>query len=650
MQYYYIPLCSKDFTFENIFSSESISPASFYAQRGFGIDYFYQIPETYHKEAIVLFGQPPKYNIVAGAPDLAKFILAVSEEALDQNELFFIKEGAWGYPKTIYLSKSNFNLLFFSEREKKIVCLKAETSLPTKGLRKYEKNFKLITEDECKPYDFNGISSTVWVNQHTDIELRFDRQVNFIKGFLYGILGGIMNSPSKEEASIRAGFSSITNAFAEFKNRLENNKPDLKYAKPFSTGSPTDGYYRKLVDLIGDSEKQFIGLFPGPKLTNDELAKFLSRRLAHFFPVVEKAVDYLNMKFADDEILGTRHEAKIRAYYLKHAEVKSPVLYFDVLREEAATYRSVGSQSTQWARNNKDDANERFKDALSELEKFADAEFLRSSSNKHANLDGIEYDFASHSVKFQPGFQTLSNEAMEEFCTITNIILANPKMGKGEVSKDQLLSLVEKVGSSSLKNKKGTESLLYQYLNNEINNYDFEKIASVVTKNFVSFIFNINSLEKLSNYLTTRDVELRWISFSFWSAFHGFANMSRNFLKVIFDSPIEVMQDYADNYIRKVMARATHTDSPKQESISTAISELAASPRQDTAKRSKQCFFDEFVAGKFTISYEEFDAITKMDDKDKIVQAFKEKTNSSKKESKKILDTYKNYMDPKSLF
>src|SRR3979411_1117284 len=106
MNHYYYPLCSKDFTFENIFASESVSPYVFYSMRGFGIDYFYKIPKVHHEKAIILFEEPPIYETGSDNSNIIKFILAIDKGCLDQTEIVNVDNGIIGYKKTIYLDKN----------------------------------------------------------------------------------------------------------------------------------------------------------------------------------------------------------------------------------------------------------------------------------------------------------------------------------------------------------------------------------------------------------------------------------------------------------------------------------------------------------------------------------------------------------------
>src|SRR6478672_12126413 len=198
MIYYYYPLSSKDFTFENIFSSESISPPIFYKNRGVGIDYFYVIPDVNHKDAIILYNNPPIYDV----ENSLKFILQIEESYLDMNSLIVISEGVFAYQKTIYLNKNNFTLNFCSERDKRISILRTETSLPTKKLDKYIENFQLINENACKKYFFND--STLKLDTSKTIFLiQADKKYNQFKGLAYGVAAGLYSKLPQEEVQFK---------------------------------------------------------------------------------------------------------------------------------------------------------------------------------------------------------------------------------------------------------------------------------------------------------------------------------------------------------------------------------------------------------------------------------------------------------------
>lgn len=124
-----------------------------------------------------------------------------------------------------------------------------------------------------------------------------------------------------------------------------------------------------------------------------------------------------------------------------------------------------------------------------------------------------------------------------------------------EISVDlRVLPIVENVGNLLSKGKHTKTSQLYQYLNNEINVYSLEKVSSVVMQNFVAFVFNPDSIEKLENFTETKSIEERWMSFAFWCAYNGFANTSKNFVKPIFESGNRDLQRSIDFHLRNLFS------------------------------------------------------------------------------------------------
>src|SRR5687767_11479169 len=265
MNYYYYPLCTKDFTFENVFASESISPHVFYSRRGFGIDYFYKIPKVHHENAIILFDAPPVYETGSDNSNIFKFLLAVDKEYLDQTEITTLSKGIIAYKKTIYLKKNHFKVLFFSEAEKKVICMRSETSLPTKGLKKYLQNFKVIDEDDCRKFDFSIIEEQKIDNGGLREEIFYDRLYNSFKGFVYGVIAGRQSEKSKEEIAIKRNFQEVVNCFSELRNRKETevNRRGTRYGKSFRVPQVSlKSYYDKLIHAIAVAEKLFYDLFP----------------------------------------------------------------------------------------------------------------------------------------------------------------------------------------------------------------------------------------------------------------------------------------------------------------------------------------------------------------------------------------------------
>ena len=266
--YYYIPLCNKDFTFENIFSSESISPLNFYPKRRFGITHFYKIDKYYLDNAILLYNAIPKFTVER--TDGIRFILAIKQSEIEKEDIIFISEGILALQKTFYLTKENFKILFFSEKDMKFVQAKAELSLPTKSTKKYYQNFEVIDESMCVEINTDTIQKAK-LSEYNSKEILFDKRYNSIKGFIYGLVTEIIFEKSSNEVKLKRGIQQLINTHAEFKNKLElrSRQSDSRYSK---TGGSVMPYFDKVIDTLKNLEILVYAFFPKTEITDETLS------------------------------------------------------------------------------------------------------------------------------------------------------------------------------------------------------------------------------------------------------------------------------------------------------------------------------------------------------------------------------------------
>ena len=657
MSYYYYPLCTKDFTFENIFASESISPNVFYSKRGFGIDYFYKIPKVHHENAIILFKEPPIYETGSDNSAIIKFILEIDKGCLDPTEVVNVESGILAYQKTIYLNNENFNMLFFSDADRKVTLLRSETSLPTKGHRKYTNNFKLIAESDCKKIDFTVVEQLKINNGGLGKAISYDRLYNTFKGFIYGVIAGMLNEKSQEEITIKRSFQEIINCFSEFKNRRDTDSKGLgaRYSRTFGVSqTPVKIFYEKLVKAIAFSEKLFFDLFPPQVVSEEDIAKYILSTNEKRLGTLEEALRYVSNKILDDELTGSNIFVQIKNKYLTETGKKDPSLYFDNLKilAEKSTKEpaNINWNSDKMVNVNSADA---FKEALHDLSNLAEQKLFPRKENKRTDLGAISINSLGNQIEIGRGFGDLTDHELEEYQMIVNVIFKNPKIGKGETKKEQILSIVEETGSKTNKTNGGKQTRLYRYLNNEINNYSIEKATSIVMKNFVAFIFNVDSLESLENYSEAKGIEKKWLSNSFWCLFNGFANTSGNFLIPIFDSDKEGLQNFIDSYLKQVSSRdfvyadsfeEANTAEPKQ----PVYSSDQGKKEEITDKFGE--FYNTYVLGKYDIGLEKFISIFQKKNKEQILKELKDHHKVLKKDGKKLIDLFTEHVSSRTLF
>lgn len=188
----YIPTSSRNFNC--LFSEESISPRSFYGERGFGYRKWHDIPENPYDNLIVLYDELRCFERPNEGYDDYPLVIEVSLAEKDVDELFRKdKSGAYLFDGTLYFNPKTTGFIFFSEQHKNIVFSKAEGSLETKLIRIYNKRIRVE-----RPAG-NYIAPVVQDAELNRVELANSIRINKVKGFIYGYHVGNLLSVSKEQ-------------------------------------------------------------------------------------------------------------------------------------------------------------------------------------------------------------------------------------------------------------------------------------------------------------------------------------------------------------------------------------------------------------------------------------------------------------------
>lgn len=250
MRQFYIPTSSLNFN--NIFSTESISPAAFYARRGFGYSRWTMIPENNVENAILLYDSPRNFTRPIG--DLEDHPMLV--EIRTDEEFPQYADGVFYSNHTIYLNPWNTRVWFFSDKDMRTAFSISDSSSETKLIRLYEKRIS------C-----GGIfdSSYAPIQDARPIELNtaaidFDRKINRLKGLLYGYYIGAAKSVKPENAQLIHTLYVIQDTFAAIavspdKKATPSQMDVLKGA--FEILRERNIFFQELVKITGSREKAF---------------------------------------------------------------------------------------------------------------------------------------------------------------------------------------------------------------------------------------------------------------------------------------------------------------------------------------------------------------------------------------------------------
>ena len=114
MKKLYIP--TSTLNFNNILSSESISPKAFYTIRGFGYSRWQEVAENNQENAILLYEEP--FEFVRPASDVEDHPMLV--EIITDKDYPSIATGVCYSDESIYLSPWRTRFIFFTKQDRRL--------------------------------------------------------------------------------------------------------------------------------------------------------------------------------------------------------------------------------------------------------------------------------------------------------------------------------------------------------------------------------------------------------------------------------------------------------------------------------------------------------------------------------------------------
>jgi len=194
-------LATSSLNIDNILSTESVAPYSFYNARNYGYNSFYALEAIPYKKILILFSKIPHFEIYDREHDNRPVILEINVNEKNNplniiNELEGIK--IYSTDTIIRLSPFNTRILFFNPKDLNLVRLSCSDSLTNKLGDRFR--FEL-----CKAeFDLAHLSNcNLHVNDLCDgfeQKVLQDNRLNTIKGFVFGYYLGISKSVSPYSA------------------------------------------------------------------------------------------------------------------------------------------------------------------------------------------------------------------------------------------------------------------------------------------------------------------------------------------------------------------------------------------------------------------------------------------------------------------
>lgn len=186
-----------------ILSTDSISPASFYKNRGFGSPHWCSVEESGTENAIFLYKKC--FYFSRPKSDLEDRPMLICLDL--KEELPSWQDGVLYSDHTLYFDW-NTRFFFFSEEDRQVAISLSQISESTKMLGLYQEKRMEVLQKELESLDVSVESREVPFNV-TEIEK--DYKCNKIKGIIYGYYIGKILSASPQDVGALRGMRSMYN-------------------------------------------------------------------------------------------------------------------------------------------------------------------------------------------------------------------------------------------------------------------------------------------------------------------------------------------------------------------------------------------------------------------------------------------------------
>lgn len=250
MKTYYIPTSSLNFN--NILSSESISPKAFYQARAFGYSRWATIPENPYDNSIVLYDQLCSFARPKSDYEDHPMVVEVILDD-DINDTFTrLDEHTLLSDRTIYLDPFTTRVFFFSENEKRIALSLSDSSIETKFVRLYQKKI-LVIAPPVVSYQLPNSSKEVQSLNMAEIDR--DKRINRMKGLLYGYyIGGLLSSSREDVIKLNSQreIQDILAAVLASYDHKATPQQRARLKELYSSLQPEIPFFTKLSNIVSE--------------------------------------------------------------------------------------------------------------------------------------------------------------------------------------------------------------------------------------------------------------------------------------------------------------------------------------------------------------------------------------------------------------
>ena len=326
---YYIPTSSLNFN--NILSTESLSPKSFYERRGFGYSRWFSVEENSIEHLTLLYDKPHMFERPKSDIEDHPMLIEIDMD----DEFTKVADGVFYTNRTIYLNPWQTKFIFFTEKDKITAMSLSDSSLETKLVRLYQRKIYVHQFDGTYP-----ILQKEDITPIGDIDslVEEDYVINKMKGLLYGYYIGANLSSTKENVQKLDALREIQNIFFSVLSSYDKTPSDAQRMRLNELFDYLDSLQPVYVDL----EKEF-----GNRQLVDRIFAILKRH-GYIFTSIDrtKIIDGLQDDSENNQSMTWINREIARAKsFMESSKVKLDPDVAEIIVSSKSSYRRCVPQN-----------------------------------------------------------------------------------------------------------------------------------------------------------------------------------------------------------------------------------------------------------------------------------------------------------------
>ncbi|MBR3578344.1 MAG: hypothetical protein IKN98_06140 [Bacteroidales bacterium] len=545
-------------------TTESLSPYSFYQQRGFGSNLSRRAHVGNEKiNALVLSAKKPQ----------GQYTIWISDSIVDTSLLRKVGNGIFTYPRTIYFSKGNAGVCFADDNLLKGFVAEANILFEVKCVEKYKDSFFVDSQ-----YDLilNEESSDE-ISFDAPIYIEYDRKVNTVKGGVIGYLRGLATSTDFNQQQLLNRLNDTKNCFAGLCTSLlmqEDNFDMNNYVSQVDQAKsvwintmPSTNLFEIVTQLLGEIKKTVdLRESDAEHRRSPEYQKHISQ-LEKEKKALEESIERMEERFGiadcrrelqaikNKESENGQKQGKTREYFKKGTPEYARKQQLKETLSDFQTYNSEYRDAISKIHAIKDQLDEltgesgKYDGAIRSL--FIQISDICNTLISKVNTTPRNLEIHTSGLSYNNGLSfngCVASATPAEIC-LYNIMLqyvqANSVPAGQKVSTEDIIQLIEKTANIFKKSEyaqtdNGIKLLkisrkYYAYKTGKA--IDFEEPTDLpIMQAMMAFIIKAQGFDQIERYMLHRHYGHKELAFMLWGAYVGYAAIPKTFTNPIYQN------------------------------------------------------------------------------------------------------------------